>query len=147
MQRLATGHQACQARGSRQQLGNERRCAHHSLEVVQHQQDGVAGDRVAQNGGSRLPAGLLNAQRFSDAGRHSRRVVHYGEVDKVDRPTGTLLCVRDVGLGKARFASPAWTGECEKADTFLREQTSKLGELCRPTEQGRGNRARHPPRA
>jgi hypothetical protein len=45
-----------------------------------------------------------------------------------------LLCVRGVGLGKARFANAAWTGECEKADTFLGEQTSNLGELCRPTE-------------
>ena len=118
MQRFAAGHQQCQTRAARHQLGDELHCAEYLLEVVEDHEHSALCEHLGQDGLERLAAGLLNADGLRDAGGHERGVLDGGQVDEGHAVGELGLQTRSRGAGDSGLARTARAGQRQQPNTL-----------------------------
>jgi hypothetical protein len=141
-QRLAAGRQDADVRaGAQQRLGQRGAGADEVLAVVEHEQEALGPQRVAERG-QQGAAGLL---AHADDGRHrlgdGGRVGERGELDQPDAAGEPLP--REQGLrhpeGQPRLAGAAGAGERDQAPGA--QQPGRLGHVALPPDEA-GERRR-----
>ena len=111
------------------------------LDVVQHDEQLAAGERVREVLGRRYPRRLAYAARGGDGARDLLVVSEAGELDEDDAVRDAIGDVLGHGAREPRLARAAGTRDGDEPVGF--EQRRDLGALARSPDQRRGPRRRH----